>query len=118
MHEAVVVMDEVVGEAEAAGSGGPTRRDRKPRRTSWLGIDAHFVSVETALVMEPLILRVVRFVALLVILFFIVSMITAIGRSETGWVEKAVLVGGVVGLAVLAATVRGLGSRTIGLHRP
>lgn len=69
--------------------------------------------------MEAVIARGVRILALLVIFFFMVSTIMALGRAETGWLEKVVLFGVVVGLVILATTVRRWRSSAVGSrHHP
>ena len=55
-------------------------------------------------------LRVLRFFLLVVITFLVLALIVAIGGSETGPLEKAVLAAATVGLLAVAAPVRRLGS--------
>jgi hypothetical protein len=55
-------------------------------------------------------LRVLRFFLLVVITFLVLGLIVAIGGSETGPMEKVVLVAATVGLFAMAVPVRRLGS--------
>jgi hypothetical protein len=56
------------------------------------------------------VLRFLRVVILTVLCFFVLSLIMATGRPETGPIEDAVLVAAMGGLVALAAPVRRLGT--------
>ena len=56
--------------------------------------------------MRDAVLQGFRVVALVVIFLFVVAMIMAVVRPETGVLEKVVLGAGLAGLIVLATTVR------------
>jgi hypothetical protein len=51
-------------------------------------------------------LRLLRFAILVVLSLCIIGLVVATGRAETGGVEDAVLIGGIVGLFALAIPVR------------
>ena len=53
-------------------------------------------------------LRLLRFAILVVLSLCIIALVVATGRPETGGVEDAVLIAGIVGLFVLAIPVRGI----------
>ena len=55
-------------------------------------------------------LRLVRLAILIVLFFVIVGLVVAIGRPETGPIEKVVLVGVVLALFALAVPVRRIGA--------
>ncbi len=55
-------------------------------------------------------LRLVRLVMLVVLLFWILGLVVAIGRPETGAVEDIVLAGIVLGLFALAVPVGRIGA--------
>lgn len=54
-------------------------------------------------------LRLIRVPLLSVIFFFTLSLVVAIGRSETGPLEKVALAGAVLGLVALARPVHRMG---------
>jgi hypothetical protein len=55
-------------------------------------------------------LRVLRFVLLVVLTFLVLGLIVAIGGPETGPLEKVVLAAATLGLFAVAVPVRRLGS--------
>jgi len=60
--------------------------------------------------MRESVIQVFRVLALVVIFLFVVAMIMAVVRPETGVLEKVVLGAGIAGLIVLATTVRRVAS--------
>ena len=58
----------------------------------------------------PMLLRIVRMVLFVVMTFFTIGLVVALGRPETGPIEKAVLAVVVLGVIVASAPVRRIGS--------
>jgi hypothetical protein len=67
---------------------------------------------ERAHTYDGYVLRLLRLALLVVLFFWILGLVIAIGRPETGLIEDGVLVGVVAGLFVLAIPVRRLGARS------
>ena len=57
-----------------------------------------------------MLLRIVRTVLLVVMTFLTIALVVALGRPETGPIEKAVLAVFVIGVIVASAPVRRIGS--------
>jgi hypothetical protein len=58
------------------------------------------------------VLRLVRLALLVVLAFVVLGLVVALARSETGPIEKLVLVLAIVGLLAAAVPVRRIGSQT------
>jgi hypothetical protein len=56
-------------------------------------------------------LRLLRLALLVVLFFWILGLVIAVGRPETGWFEDAVLLALVAGLFAIAVPVRRIGTR-------
>jgi hypothetical protein len=61
---------------------------------------------------DPSVLRVVRFALLLVLFFLVLGLVVAAGSSETGPIEKPILVVMAVGLLAASIPIHRIGARS------